>query len=185
MSQIVYNAIRCPDGVVIESRHRWDFVKHTQEDGRYYAVDGGLSYCKRVSSDDDYVELLLTLDDKHETIREYFNWKSLRDENFKPLKKPIITKLKDLDTKHIENILKDLANWPAIREVLKNELKYRDKVRKLYAVDYAVASQRLEGLKPSQEVIEALYSWAEGELEINDVQLVLNSIIQKETKGAI
>ena len=35
---IIYNAIRTPDGTVIESKHRWDYQAHTDANGQVYAV---------------------------------------------------------------------------------------------------------------------------------------------------
>lgn len=57
MKKLTRNAIRCPDGTVLESKHRHDYRGHTQKDGRYYAVDGGLEYLRRGFSDGEYEEL--------------------------------------------------------------------------------------------------------------------------------
>ena len=40
MRQLLVNKIQCPDGTIIQSKHQHDFVQHTQEDGREYAVVG-------------------------------------------------------------------------------------------------------------------------------------------------
>ena len=45
---IIYNAIRTPDGTVIESKHRWDYQAHTDANGQLYAVDGGNDYLRCV-----------------------------------------------------------------------------------------------------------------------------------------
>ena len=36
---LLYNAIKCPDGTLIVSRHQHDFQMHRQKDGREYYVD--------------------------------------------------------------------------------------------------------------------------------------------------
>lgn len=56
MSNILKNAIKTPDGTIIESKHRHDFVSYTDKNGKYYAVDGGLDYLRRLG-DNDYTEL--------------------------------------------------------------------------------------------------------------------------------
>ena len=47
MNNLIYNAIRTPDGTILESRSVHDFVGHTDANGKYYAADGGLEYLKR------------------------------------------------------------------------------------------------------------------------------------------
>lgn len=55
--KLIRNAIQCPDGTIIESKHRHDFVLHRQEDGREYFVDGGLDYQRIGYSDNEYKNL--------------------------------------------------------------------------------------------------------------------------------
>lgn len=40
---LLYNAIKCPDGTLLVSRHQHDFQMHRQKDGREYYVDCPLS----------------------------------------------------------------------------------------------------------------------------------------------
>src|SRR5690554_4080122 len=114
-AQIIYNAIRCPDGTLLESKHRHDYNEHTQEDGRIYAVDGGLDYSRRAFSDNEYEELLVTTEDGIETIREIFKWTSVLDENGERLEQPVRRKLKDLDDQHVLNLIEwtreDYPKW--------------------------------------------------------------------------
>ena len=53
---ITKNAIKTPDGTIIESKHRHDFVCHKDKNGNTYCVDGGLDYLKRIGPP-DYTEL--------------------------------------------------------------------------------------------------------------------------------
>ena len=45
---IIYNAIQTPDGTIISSDHRHDFVTHKDKNGKTYGVDGGCEYLRRI-----------------------------------------------------------------------------------------------------------------------------------------
>lgn len=57
MERILYNAIMTPDGTILESWSPHDFVTHTDKNGNFYFVDGGLQGYNRRSAHGDEVEL--------------------------------------------------------------------------------------------------------------------------------
>ena len=120
MNNLIYNAIRTPDGTILESRSVHDFVGHTDANGKFYAADGGLEYLKR-SGDNDYEELSLTLDDGFSKIRERVRWGTYGPKGNRPMK---LVKIKDLSTEHIQNILKGRLGMK-IRSVFEKELEFR------------------------------------------------------------
>ena len=67
--RIVYNAIRTPDGTVIESTDRHDYVTHIDANGKEYMVDGGHEYLRR-NMVTDQEELSLYETDPFEEIRK-------------------------------------------------------------------------------------------------------------------
>ena len=60
--QIIYNAIKTPDGTIISSHHRHDFVTHKDKNGKTYGVDGGQSYLRRIGDISDCKELSMYLE---------------------------------------------------------------------------------------------------------------------------
>lgn len=69
MRHIVYNAIQTPDGTVLESTHRHDYVTYVDSiDGKEYMVDGGQDYLRRNTG--NYIELSLYHDDDFMLVRE-------------------------------------------------------------------------------------------------------------------
>ena len=69
--QIVYNALRTPDGTVLVSRNRHDYQTYEDANGKSYCVDGGLDYIRR-SAWGDETDLTLYADDDFELVRKKF-----------------------------------------------------------------------------------------------------------------
>ena len=124
MNNLIYNAIRTPDGTILESRSVHDFVDHTDTNGKFYAVDGGLEYLKRCG-DNDYEELSLTLEDDFSKIRRVVSWGTRGKYGDQPLKK---VKIKDLDTDHILSILELTYLQDKFKILLEKELEFRQVV---------------------------------------------------------
>lgn len=45
--KIILNQIKTPDGTILKSIHRHDYVTHTDKNGLEYMVDGGSEYLRR------------------------------------------------------------------------------------------------------------------------------------------
>ena len=71
--RIILNQIRTPDGTVLKSMNRHDYVEYTDKNGKDYMVDGGMDYLRRfVHEEAPYEELTIYEDDSFEVIRENF-----------------------------------------------------------------------------------------------------------------
>lgn len=123
--QIIYNAIRTPDGIILESKYLHDYKEHKDTNGRMFSVSGGLFSRKR--SGVGYTELSLYYGDPHTKVREYFTWERKYDEEAYPLVIPKYILLKDIKLEHLKGLIK-FKNPYMIEEIHKvylDELKYR------------------------------------------------------------
>ena len=126
MEKYLANRIRTPDGTILESMHRHDYVTYIDANGKEYMVDGGLDYLRRnVHDDAPYTELSVLSTDEHSVIRESFKWGTYGIDGKQKLKYVI---LKDMSWDHIEAILETQTQLrDHVRQVFVNELDYRGK----------------------------------------------------------
>jgi len=69
--RIIVNQIRTPDGTVLKSMTRHDYVQYTDKNGKDYMVDGGTDYLRRIVHEEaPYEELTIYEDSPFEIIRE-------------------------------------------------------------------------------------------------------------------
>jgi len=124
MSTLVYNAIRTPDGTVLESTHRHDYKAYLDKNGKEYMVDGGLEYVRRnVHDDAPYEDLSVYITDGHDSVREVVKWGTYGINGDQPLTYIL---LKDMNTEHIRACLENVPRMhPAYKEAFKEELKLR------------------------------------------------------------
>ncbi len=120
---LLRNAIRTPDGTVLESTYVHDYRTYTDANGHTYMVDGGLEYTRRnVVAEAPYEELSVYVDEDHEINREYFQWTSYGKDGKGPAKTQF---LKDMDADHIQAILDHGFGRVHSRELFREELEYR------------------------------------------------------------
>ena len=125
MSELIYNALRTPDGTIIESNSRYDYVTHKDVNGNEYMIDGGLDYV-RSSANGDEEHLSVTLEDPHDKVREYCTWGTYGPNGDQPL---TYKKLCDMSDNHINAVLENVSRIrPSIKTDMRNELKYRNAV---------------------------------------------------------
>ena len=119
--QLIRNAIQTPDGTILESRHRHDYQKHTDKNGKIYMVDGGLDYI-RCSVHSDQIDLFKYSNEPHTAQRHIVKWGTYGINGDQPLK---YVSVADMDTAHIGNVLHSQNISPVIKECMKKELRYR------------------------------------------------------------
>ena len=123
MSEIIYSALRTPDGTIIESKSRHDYVTHVDANGKEYMIDGGLDYV-RCSNHGDEEHLTVWIDDPHDTVRQYCQWGTYGPSGDQPL---TYKKLCDMSDAHINAVLENVSRIRAsIKTAMQNELEYRN-----------------------------------------------------------
>lgn len=123
MSNLIRNAIRTPDGTILESHSRHDYKEYTDANGKSYMVDGGRSYV-RCSVHEDQVDMCLYDDEPHSVQREVLTWGTYGINGDQPLQ---YKRVAEMDTAHIMILLDTILSIePVLRACLEEELKLRD-----------------------------------------------------------
>lgn len=120
-NNLILNALRTPDGTVIQSLHRHDYVTYTDANGKEYMVDGGLDYLRR-SIHDDQIDLSEYDDAPHERQRELLTWGTYGIKGDQPLQYKTIA---DMDTGHLEAVVAMSRVCPIRRKCMQKELELR------------------------------------------------------------
>ena len=132
---IIRNAIKTPDGTIIESKHRHDYVSHLDANGETYVVDGGKDYFRGSINNIPATNLRLSTEDNSiEEIREVFKWGSNGVNGDQPT---TYTLLKDLSDDHLESIIDFLTPCTynfrneKVKRLMAEELIYREYMKEI------------------------------------------------------
>ena len=126
--KIVLNRIKTPDGTILTSRHRHDYVTYIDANGETYITDGGTDYLHRSINKILAEDLTIYEDAPYEVIRENFYRGGRGKDNKQPL---TWTLLKDMNDEWLEaafnyNLERGMGESYASKMYL-TEQKYRDK----------------------------------------------------------
>lgn len=135
---LIYNAIKTPDGTVLESKHRHDFLTHIDANKEYYQNDGGIDYFHRSINKVPAEDLSLYSDAPHVQIREKVSrvWRGL--DRTEPLKYVL---LKDINDDWLQAIIDyEELNRPQNKflEMYKNEQIHRRLSKQREEASYVV-----------------------------------------------
>lgn len=85
---LIANKWRTPDGTLLWSKHRHDFVEHNDANGDYYFIDGGSDYIRMTKNKIPMKDECVYADGLFETVRQNeFRGALVRDENGYPYHK--------------------------------------------------------------------------------------------------
>jgi hypothetical protein len=129
MIGIISSRLQTPDGTVLHSKHRHDYVTHTDVNGKEYMLDGGYDYI-RCSANGDEKMLTVYTDDSHEIIRQSATWGTFGKNGDEPYK---VVKIADMDPYHLRACLDTQKKTmrPALYKVMQDEVEYRDALKNL------------------------------------------------------
>jgi len=73
--KLLVSRIQTPDGTILTSRHRHDYVKYTDKNGLEYMLDGGNDYQRViVNNEAPHKDVSIYEDDPFEEIRKYYSY---------------------------------------------------------------------------------------------------------------
>lgn len=101
--QLLANRVRTPDGTILHSKHRHDYVAHEEENGDYFAIDGGNDLYRRYIGDyDKLVDVSVYSDSDWNEVREHFLRGTHGVNGDEPLR---YVALKDIDDEWLDAII--------------------------------------------------------------------------------
>ena len=119
--KLIRNALQTPDGTIIESTHRHDYVTYTDANGKEYMVDGGLAYVRR-STHADQIDMCLYNNEPHKVQSELLTWGTYGPNGDQPLQYKTIA---EMETGHLEAVIEMGGVCPIRRACMQKELELR------------------------------------------------------------
>ena len=121
MPDIIFSGLQTPDGTMITSTHRHDYVTHLDANGKEYMLDGGLDYIRSSAHGDEVYKTLFD-DEPHAIQRQILTWGTYGKDGNQPLsRKPIEL----MSTEHIQAVLHECNPMTALKNCMLKELKER------------------------------------------------------------
>lgn len=122
-SGLLVSKIMTPDGTILQSRHRHDYVSHVDRNGETHMLDGGLDYVRCSVNKVKPIDLSCYEDTPHRITREHFSWGTFGVDGDQPLKWIL---LKDMEEDHIKAVIRNQRLLDRVREMFKRELSWRE-----------------------------------------------------------
>ena len=123
--QLLHSSIRTPDGTILTSKHRHDYVSYVDKNKDTYILDGGIDYIRTSINVEKAEDLSLYSDDAHEKLREVIS-RGGRGKNGDEELKYVL--LKDIDDEWLQAIIGyEELNRPNNKylPVYREEVKFR------------------------------------------------------------
>lgn len=122
VADIISRKIMTPDGTILETINKHDYVSHLDKNGECYIIDGGKHSFKSSINIIQPFDLSIYECSPHIVIREHFKWTTLDNK---------ILKLSEMEIDHIINILKTQTHISnSTINILTQEIAFR-KINKI------------------------------------------------------
>ena len=93
--RLILSRIQTPDGTLLTSHYRHDYVTHTDANGEEYILDGGNDYQRTSVNKEPFKDLSVQSDAPYEIIRENFHRGGRGKNGDEPLKWVPLSKMSD------------------------------------------------------------------------------------------
>jgi hypothetical protein len=97
---LILNRWRTPDGTILTSIYRHEYVEHTDKNGEYYFVDGGTDYIRMSVNNEKMTDMCVYSDSPFDEIRRIMVRGTFSEDN-----KPIFIPLCNMSNPHLENCI--------------------------------------------------------------------------------
>ena len=127
--KLILSRIQTPDGTILTSYHRHDYVTHIDANGEIYILDGGNDYQRTSVNIEPYKNLSIWSNAPYEIIRESFHRGGRGKNGDEPLKWVPLSQMSDewikncIDYNDERGMSKSYANYLYCKE-----LRYRQKM---------------------------------------------------------
>ena len=125
--KLIQNKWKTPDGTILHTKHRYDYIKYKDKNGEIYTLDGGSDYIIISKNKQKLKNLCIYSDGKFENDRCLL-WGKNYGKNGKKLKQTKWIKVKDLETEHIYKILETQILTKFWIRLFWDELRYREEL---------------------------------------------------------
>jgi len=122
---LIASLMICPDGTILQSKHRHDYVEYTDKEGNYYMLDGGLDYVKYSDGKGRGILEFIYNIDRIEIIREHMYWGRNYNSKKELLPQTEWILLKYISDDHLDALLVYLKD-KKFSDVFEKEKQYRD-----------------------------------------------------------
>lgn len=120
IGKLLHSSYKTPDGTVLISEHRHDYVTHKDANGKVYMLDGGTDYIK-TSGYSDVVWLCVYSSDSIEKIRGVIGRSGYGKDGTGPF---ISSLLKDMSDEWVKNSI-IFTDQEHLKDIYNRELRYR------------------------------------------------------------
>ena len=122
--EILNSRMRTPDGTILESYYRHDYVTHTDANGKEYMLDGGCEYVRSSANGDEELLTIYT-DFPHAVSRLHAKWGTYGKDGDETL---VSVTIADMSSEHLQACLdtQQRTMRPALYKLMQDELEYRN-----------------------------------------------------------